>query len=218
MKLNILALVVVATVCSGCENYNVSIQANSDNNKENEDKSEQPQSIEQETNQPTPLTKKIDNSIRNSKTTIEKYVAIIEKTKNALIKLKVNRKIYENRLVKKESELEVAKVNNEKASKIAIMESSITDFKSLIEQVKVEENKLQNALLKFNENIDVVKLKIEMLESKREILQLKLDMNIATDIDTTIKGVDKLTSQYTEQLDKEIIELETALEVEKLVE
>jgi len=218
MNYKFLSITVASLIFAGCENYSISINANSESEKESVETPVKVVNTTKTTESENKYTNVLNNSIQNSHSIISKYEATIEKVKKALIKLKISRKVYQNKFEKKERTLALAKLDKEiSPEKIAIMESSVSDMKSLVEQIQAEEDKLQNTLIKFHENIDVIKMKIDMLKSKKEILAIKKSVSEFEDIDLTVKGVDDILANYTDQLNREIIELETIMEVEALV-
>lgn len=158
---------------------------------------------------------KSQNSAHN---TIEKYRQRGEELRNLLIKTSTNVKLYETKISFKENELKLATDNNISNSKIILLQSTINDMKSFQAKLKNVEERVKIAFLKHRDGLELLKMKIDYLESKKEMLAIENSLNVINSIGESISSTESEIDTFATDLEKEIVQLETEIEVSKLLE
>jgi len=154
----------------------------------------------------------IQNSIGKGDIAIQKYKNRIVKAKGNLIKLKVNIKVYEQKVEEKKSSLQ--KLQN--ADRQKIVQSTIDDMESFLIQMKDTEVKLQNGLKKMNDNFDLIKMKISALEAKRDMLNALKSIQAYTSVEDDISGIDSSIDSTIESIQRDIYAIEAEMEIDKM--
>jgi hypothetical protein len=160
----------------------------------------------------------LNSSVKKAETVVEKYQRKSAELKDLLVKTAVNRKLYARKIEQKRVELQSAESRGVSSEKIEILQKSVSEMETFQEKLVAMESRLKSTLLKHREGLDLLKMKIDYLESKREMLAIESSLNSLSAIDTDIKGVDSEIDRFSADLEKEIIQLETEIEVNKLLE
>ncbi len=159
---------------------------------------------------------RLNQSQTNVHSTVEKYKQRGEDIRKLLVKTSVNVKVYSQNIAQKEIDLSLLEDQN--STKAKIIQANLTEMKSFQVKLKTVESKLQAALLKHRDGLDLLKMKIDYLESKRDMLAIEQSLNAISSIDESVNSTEREVETFTVDLDREILQLETELEVSKLLE
>ncbi len=162
------------------------------------------------------ITKRIQDWVGKGDIVIKKYDNKIETAKNNLIKVKVSRNTFEPKLETQKRKLAAMEMNGASPERIQILRDHIQLMESYLEQVKLAENKLENALKTMIDNRELVKLKVAALEAKRDMLAALQDIQAYTNIEGEVDEMGLKMDSTLSQMQEEIYTIEAEIEVGKL--
>lgn len=163
------------------------------------------------------ITNHLQNMIGKSDIAIQKYENKISEVKHNLIKLKVSRKTFEQKVQGKKSLLASLEKSEASQEKITLLSNTIQDMETLLQQVQVAETKLEKTYQKLVDNLELVKLKITALEVKRDTLNALRTMKEYTNIEGSIDGISGGIDSTLESIQKDIYAIEAEIEIENLL-
>jgi hypothetical protein len=167
------------------------------------------------------LTGTIQDIIGKGDLAIQKYENKIESTREDLIKLKVSKRLFQEKIGRKKTQLD--KLNGStppdpvKSKKVKILGSAISDMEKMSKQLVDVEAKLENALTQMVRNLDLVKIKVEVLEAKRAMMEAIRQVEGFAAFETDIGTIGKDVNSAIEGLKEETYKVEAEIEVNKLL-
>ncbi|MCK5718691.1 MAG: hypothetical protein KAH84_01940 [Thiomargarita sp.] len=163
------------------------------------------------------ITDRMQSIIGKGDIAIQKYDNKIEEIKGKLIKVKVSNKTFSHKL--KAKKMKLAELDNTQNSetKIALLKDSIQDMENFLEEMTVAEQNLLSVLQKMINQRDLVKMRIETLESKRDMLDAMRTAQQYSTIEIDIENIDNHLGRTFEDMQKEVYSIEAEIEVEKLL-
>lgn len=165
------------------------------------------------------INNQIQNWVGKGDIAVQKYENKIKDVRNSLIKVKVSRKTFEQKLQAKKTQLASLEEDTSEKSevKITILASTVQEMETFLEQLSVAETKLEDTLSTLIENLDVVKLKVAALEARRDMLDAMQTVQQYTNFEGEIDGIGGDMDKTLEQMQQEIYAIEAEIEVEKLL-
>jgi len=163
------------------------------------------------------ITHQIQAIIGKGDIAIQKYENKIREVKDNLIKVKVSRKTFEQKLQARKISLTSLEKAGASEAKIDLLKNTIQDMETFLQQVQLAESKLEETYKKLKDNLDLVKLKVAALAAKRDMLDalrtIQEYTNIAGDIDNIGGNMDSTL----EQMQKEAYAIEAEIEIEGIL-
>ena len=158
----------------------------------------------------------IQTSIGKGDIAIQKYKNKIAKVKDNLIKLKVNIKVYERKIEDKKASLANLKTSNSSKEKQEIIQNTITDMDNFLLQMKATEKKLTIGLTKMIDSLDLIKMKISALETKRDMLDALKSIQDYSTIEDDVGGINSSIDVTVNDIQKDIYAIEAEMEIDKM--
>ena len=165
------------------------------------------------------ISNQIQNWVGKGDIAIQKYENKIKDVRQSLIKVKVSRKTFEQKWQAKKNQLASLEEDTSGKSevKITILENTVQEMETFLQQLSVAETKLEDTLRTLIENLDVVKLKVAALEARRDMLDAMQTVQQYTNFEGEIDGIGGDMDNTLEQMQQEIYAIEAEIEVEKLL-
>jgi len=163
------------------------------------------------------ITNQIQGFIGKGDIAIQKYENKINQVRDNLIKVKVSRKSFEQKLEARKTSLASHERQGASEEKINLLKNTIQEMESFIQQVQMAENKLEKTLSKLIENLDLVKLKVAALEAKRDMLDAMRTIQEYGNIEGDVDYIGGNMDNTLEQMQKEIYAIEAEIEIENLL-
>jgi phage shock protein A len=116
------------------------------------------------------MTNQIQDMVGKGDIAVQKYVNKITQVRKNLIKVKVSRKTFDQKLEAKRDSLAALEKSGTSPEKVSILKSTIQEMENFVIQIQQAEGKMETTLKKLIENLDVVKLKVAAMEAKRDML------------------------------------------------
>ena len=168
------------------------------------------------------VKKRVNNQIQTlvgkGDIALQKYDNKIKKVKTDLVKVKVSRKTFEQKLAGKKNSLASLETNpQENQQQISLLNTTIQQMETLLQQISTAETKLVEAFTTLTNNRDLVKAKIDALQAKRDMLEA---MRTVQEYDTFEGDLENLGGDMEntfESMQKEIYAIEAEIEVENLL-
>jgi phage shock protein A len=165
---------------------------------------------------------RISNSIQGfvgkGEIAIQKYKNKIQEVRDNLINVKKLRMKFEGKLRGKKTQLAIAESSEDSSpERISALKTTIQDMESLLEQVRLAETKIGETLKKLVANLDIVKLKVEALEAKRDMLDAMrtVQQYSNTGFEGDINNIGADMESTLGEMQDDIFEIEAELEIEK---
>lgn len=163
------------------------------------------------------LVENIQSSIGKGDIAIQKYQNEIIRIKENLIKLKVNIKVYEQKIESKKSSLTDLSTSDNFKQKEELLAKTITEMEVFLTQMKQAETDLTAKLKKMVNNLDLIKMQIKNLETKRDIAEARKSLQNYSLLEDNVEKIDSTISSTIESLQQDIYEIEAELELEKIL-
>jgi len=169
------------------------------------------------------VTSQIQDMIGKGDIAITKYENKIKEVKASLIKIKVARKTFEKKLQAKKNSLanREAKAENSQSeveqTKLEIVRSSVQEMGIFLKQLISTETLLEETFQKLVANLDIIKLKIENLEAKRNMLSAMRTIQEYTNLGTNATDIGGSMDSTVADMQKDIYAIEAEIEVENLL-
>lgn len=163
------------------------------------------------------LVENIQSSIGKGDIAIQKYQNEIIRIKENLIKLKVNIKVYEQKIESKKSSLTDLSTSDNFKQKEELLAKTITEMEVFLTQMKEAETDLTAKLKKMVNNLDLIKMQIKNLETKRDIAEARKSLQNYSLLEDNVEKIDSTISSTIESLQQDIYEIEAELELEKIL-
>lgn len=163
------------------------------------------------------LVENIQSSIGKGDIAIQKYQNEIIRIKENLIKLKVNIKVYEQKIESKKSSLTDLSTSGNFKQKEELLAKTITEMEVFLTQMKEAETDLTAKLKKMVNNLDLIKMQIKNLETKRDIAEARKSLQNYSLLEDNVEKIDSTISSTIESLQQDIYEIEAELELEKIL-
>ncbi|MFK5969199.1 MAG: hypothetical protein QM487_03635 [Candidatus Marithrix sp.] len=168
------------------------------------------------------VKKRVNNQIQTlvgkGDIALQKYDNKIKKVKKDLVKVKVSRKTFEQKLADKKNSLTNLEANpQENQQQISLLSATVQQMETLLQQISVAETKLVEAFTILTNNRDLVKAKIDALQAKRDMLEA---MRTVQEYDTFAGDLEDLGGDMEstfESMQKEIYAIEAEIEIENLL-
>jgi len=163
------------------------------------------------------LVENIQSSIGKGDIAIQKYQNEIIRIKKNLIKLKVNIKVYEQKIESKKSSLTDLSTSDNFKQKEELLAKTIIEMEVFLTQMKQAETDLTAKLKKMVNNLDLIKMQIKNLETKRDIAEARKSLQNYSLLEDNVEKIDSTISSTIESLQQDIYEIEAELELEKIL-
>jgi len=163
------------------------------------------------------LVENIKSSIGKGDIAIQKYQNEIIRIKENLIKLKVNIKVYEQKIESKKSSLTDLSTSDNFKQKEELLAKTIIEMEVFLTQMKQAETDLTAKLKKMVNNLDLIKMQIKNLETKRDIAEARKSLQNYSLLEDNVEKIDSTISSTIESLQQDIYEIEAELELEKIL-
>ncbi len=149
---------------------------------------------------------------------LQKYDNKITQVKKDLVKVKVSRKTFEQKLAGKKSSLASLETNPQaNGQKISLLNTTIQQMETLLQQISVTEIKLAEAFTTLTNNRELVKGKIAALQAKRDMLEAMRTVQEYDTFEGDLENIGGDMENTFESMQKEIYAIEAEIEVENLL-
>lgn len=167
------------------------------------------------------IKKRINNHIQNlvgkGDIAVQKYENKISEVRDNLIKVKVSQKTFERKVNAKKASLTSLENSGGSPEKIVILQSTIQEMETFLQQIQVAETKLESTLKKLIDNLDLVKLKVAHLEAKRDMLEAMRTIQEYTNIEGDVDGIGGNIDSTIGEMQQEIDAIEAEIEIDNLL-
>ncbi|MDM8558987.1 hypothetical protein [Candidatus Parabeggiatoa sp. HSG14] len=163
------------------------------------------------------ITSHVQNMIGKGDIAIQKYENKIRDVRDNLIKVKVSKKTFEQKLERKKTSLASMEKSGTSPEKIALVTNTVQDMENFLQQIQTAETKLEGSLKKLVENLDLVKIKVAALEAKRDMLDAMRGIQDYTSIGENIDDLGGNIDNTIEEMQKEVYAIEAEIEIENLL-
>lgn len=163
------------------------------------------------------MTNQIQDMVGKGDIAVQKYENKIAQVKKNLVKVKVSRKTFEQKLQAKQNSLAALEKSGTSPEKVSILKSTIQEMETFIIQIQQAETKMETTLKKLIENLDVVKLKVAAMEAKRDMLDAMQSIQQYTAFEGQVDALGGEMDSTLEDMQKEIYAIEAELEIENLL-
>ena len=163
------------------------------------------------------MTNQIQDMVGKGDIAVQKYMNKITQVKKNLIKVKVSRKTFEQKLQAKQNSLAAMEKSGTSPEKISILKSTIQEMETFVIQIQEAETKMGATLKKLIGNLDVVKLKVAAMEAKRDMLDAMQSIQQYSSFEGEVNALGGEMDSTLEDMQKEIYAVEAELEIENLL-
>jgi hypothetical protein len=163
------------------------------------------------------ITSHVQNLIGKGDIAVQKYQNKIRGVKDNLIKVKVSKKTYEQKVEAKKNSLVALENSGASSEKIALVRNTVQDMENFLNQIQTAETKLEGALKKLVDNLDLVKIKVAALEAKRDMLDAMRSIQDYTSIGENIENLGGNIDNTIEEMQKEVYAIEAEIEIDNLL-
>jgi phage shock protein A len=163
------------------------------------------------------LTNQIQDMVGKGDIAVQKYQNKIAQVKNNLIKVKVSRKTFEQKLQAKQNSVAAMEKSGGSPEKVTILKSTVQEMENFLAQIQQAEAKMETTLKKLIENLDLVKLKVAAMEAKRDMLDAMQSIQQYTTFEGEVDALGGEMDSTLEDMQKEIYAIEAELEIENLL-
>jgi len=163
------------------------------------------------------MTNQIQDMVGKGDIAVQKYMNKIAQVKKNLIKVKVSRKTFEQKLQAKQNSLAAMEKSGTSPEKISILKSTIQEMETFVIQIQQAETKMGATLTKLIGNLDVVKLKVAAMEAKRDMLDAMQSIQQYSSFEGEVNVLGGEMDSTLEDMQKEIYAVEAELEIENLL-
>jgi len=159
------------------------------------------------------ITDQIQNSIGKGDIAIQKYDNKIVEIKTNLIKVKTSHKTFERKLKARKASLVKLEDSGGSETKIRLLESTVLEMETFLEQIQIAETKLFETYRKLKDDRELMVLQIKALEAKRDMLDAMRSAQQYTDMGDDIGLIDNTI----EDMQQEVDAIESEMEIDKLL-
>lgn len=163
------------------------------------------------------ITNQFQGIIGKGDIAIQKYENKIVKVRDSLIKVKISRKSFEQKLQARKTSLASQENSGASEEKINLLKSTIQDMENFLQQIRIAETKLENMLRKLSDNRDLVKIKVASLEAKRDMLDAMRTIQEYSSFGDDIDDIGVDMDDTFEQMEKEVYAIEAEIEINNLL-
>jgi len=163
------------------------------------------------------ITNQIQGFIGKGDIAIQKYENKIGKVRDNLIKVKVSRKSFEQKLEARKTSLVSYEQKGASEAKINLLKNTIQEMETFLQQVQTAESKLEKMLTKLIDNLDLVKIKVAALEAKRDMLDAMRTIQEYSNIEGDVDDLGGNMDNTLEEMQKEIYAIEAEIEIDNLL-
>ncbi|KHD06524.1 hypothetical protein PN36_12045 [Candidatus Thiomargarita nelsonii] len=163
------------------------------------------------------ITNQIQGFIGKGDIAIQKYENKIGKVRDNLIKVKVSRKSFEQKLETRKTSLASYEQKGASEAKIELLTNTIQEMETFLQQVQTAESKLEKMLKKLIDNLDLVKIKVAALEAKRDMLDAMRTIQEYSNIEGDVDDLGGNMDNTLEEMQKEIYAIEAEIEIDNLL-
>lgn len=166
---------------------------------------------------------KINSVIGKGDVAIQKYKNKIESTREALVKLKVSRKMFEDQLSNKIKQLDnekqlVAKNNQSISERITLLDNIVTEMTAFLKELNNAETRVENALKQMIDNLETIKLKLDILSTKKTMIKAIQTAEQLSSFQEPIVIIDNDVNSAIEEIKKQIYQIDAEIEVTRTIE
>lgn len=154
----------------------------------------------------------IESAVGRGDIAIKQYEISIEKTRNALIKIKISKKLLEQSISEKKKNIDELDISKKELEK-----SSIKYMLTTLSSIKDVESSIEKKLKSMVANFDIVKAKITALEVRKNMLEILTTVEQYQNVDDDIGGISSEMNIVMKKMEKDILSLEAELEVNNLL-
>ncbi len=163
------------------------------------------------------ITNQIQGMIGKGDIAVQKYENKIAQVRDNLIKVKVSRKSFEQKLEARKTSLASYEQKGASEAKINLLKNTIQEMETFLQQVQTAESKLEKTLKKLIENLDLVKIKVAALEAKRDMLDAMRTIQEYSNIEGDLDDIGGNMDNTLEEMQKEIYAIEAEIEIDNLL-
>ena len=169
------------------------------------------------------INNSIDYGVAKGDTAIKMYEDKIEDIRHELMRIQVGLRVLEDRIIQEKDQIaDLKKKPKVPASDISSSTSTLDDMKKSLPELNELENGLQGALKNMIDNLEIVKLKTEVLKAKKDMLAdigavSVLKESLLLDEDDRILGITSEIEQAIQSLNEESSRIEAENKVEDLL-
>ena len=160
---------------------------------------------------------KIVEAIGKGDVAVQKYKNKIEETKDSLVQIKVNKRKFIDIIDSRRGKVQRLETSNGNATKIKILKETIVEMERGVEQLKIAEKNVEKALGKMIANLDIVRLKIDLLETKKSMLVAIASSQALVGFETDSESLGNDVEATISDLKRDEYEVEAQMEVQEIV-
>ena len=148
---------------------------------------------------------------------VQKYKNKIEATKDSLVQIKVNKRKFVDLVDSRRGKVQRLEDSNGNPTKIKILKETIIEMEKGVDQLKIAEVQVEKALGKMIANLDIVRLKVELLETKKSMLQAVASSQALIGFESDSESLGSDVESSISDLKRDEYEVQAQMEVQELV-